>query len=349
MVNPRIHVLFEHAWDMVPFGSAQIRLLRPLSHPGISPKIDMSSGTEYFGRSVDILIVDRLWRPDITLNLAKSIINDVRKTGAKFVYTLDDNFLVFPVKRDGWFTQEKRDIVKYWLEHADGVWVTTENLQNSVKDYCKEVVVIPNCIDERLLQDNSKAKSNKKNLTIGYMGTYTHNQDLEIVMPVILDILKRNPEINFEILGITNLLAPDLKLSNIKQIQTPSEKVEYTKFITWFASSFTWDIAIAPLQDTIFNRCKSDIKYLDYSAIGAAGIYSSLGPYISSRSIRDFQTGCIVENKKSEWQSVLELLIWNSGLREKIATNARAEMWANRIISKNIYLWEHQIELMINS
>ena len=38
------------------------------------------------------------------------------------------------------------------------------------------------------------------------------------------------------------------------------------------------DIGIAPLLPTEYNRCRSDVKYLEYAAKGVTGIYSNIGP-----------------------------------------------------------------------
>jgi len=62
-MKPRIHVLFEHGADSQPYGSAQIRLLRPLTHPALCDEFDVTSGLEYAGQAVEAVILDRLWRP----------------------------------------------------------------------------------------------------------------------------------------------------------------------------------------------------------------------------------------------------------------------------------------------
>ena len=42
----------------------------------------------------------------------------------------------------------------------------------------------------------------------------------------------------------------------------------YPEFVQWLCRECCWSIGIAPLENTEFNRCKSYIKYLDYSALG---------------------------------------------------------------------------------
>ena len=44
-------------------------------------------------------------------------------------------------------------------------------------------------------------------------------------------------------------------------------------------SNLNPDIVVAPLQDNIFNRCKSNIKYTEMSAMGFPAVYQNLEPY----------------------------------------------------------------------
>jgi hypothetical protein len=93
-MKPRLHVLFEYGLhDLTPFGSSQIRLIRPFSHPDLQRVFNATFGPEYFGQTVDAIIVDRLWRPRINLTTAKSLRNDIHRNKAKLIYALDDNFL----------------------------------------------------------------------------------------------------------------------------------------------------------------------------------------------------------------------------------------------------------------
>ena len=82
MSRHRIHVIYEHGLDLRPFGSAQIRLLRPLTHPELRDRLKVSTSWKYSGQSVDAVIVDRLWRPDITIALAHGLVNDIRQNSA---------------------------------------------------------------------------------------------------------------------------------------------------------------------------------------------------------------------------------------------------------------------------
>jgi hypothetical protein len=84
------------------------------------------------------------------------------------------------------------------------------------------------------------------------------------------------------------------------------------------------DIAVVSLADNLFNRCKSNIKWLEYSACGIPGVYSNLSPYNSC--IRNGQTGLLVGNRVQDWFQAIDTLITDASLRRSIAQQARQEV-----------------------
>ena len=60
----------------------------------------------------------------------------------------------------------------------------------------------------------------------------------------------------------------------------PLNILDYAEFANYLVQQ-KCDIFIAPLLDNLFNRCKSQIKFLEYSVLGVAGVFSRLEPYKS--------------------------------------------------------------------
>jgi hypothetical protein len=108
----------------------------------------------------------------------------------------------------------------------------------------------------------------------------------------------------------------------------PGAKVaEFTPDYESFARALQttpMDVAIVSLEDNLFNRCKSNIKWLEYSACGIAGVYSDLPPYNSC--IRHGQTGLLVGNRVQDWFQAIDTLVTNVSLRRAIAQQARQEV-----------------------
>ena len=378
MNRRRIHVLYEHGTDLRPFGSAYIRLLRPLTHPALRESLEVTSGLRYEGEDVDAVIVDRLWRPDISRALAKSLVEKVRRAGVQLVYALDDNFLELPAEGKDWRpTEEHRWVVQFFLRQADGVMVPTQALREQLLSFNPNIVVVPHALDERLLSGrrlpegksrfspgrkaigyvntllgyalNIVRPARAKQKVIGYMGTFTHDDDLMMVLPALRAVWQRHrEEIGFQIVGVVGRADTLQALGGlpVRMVELRPEQSEYPSFMSWFSSHLRWDIAIAPLKDTGFNRCKSDIKFLDYSAIGAAGIYSRIPAYESS--VRHLETGWLAGNDVGAWVEALEELLSNDSLRIQIAQNATQYLYAERILARCAHNWLKALENLLD-
>jgi hypothetical protein len=82
------------------------------------------------------------------------------------------------------------------------------------------------------------------------------------------------------------------------------------------------DLALAPLQDTAFNRCKSHLKVLEYGILGIPVIASALDPYLNcpvtlidgtdSEAWLSAITGAI-EDEELRLEQANELQAWVSG------------------------------------
>jgi len=348
----KIHVLYEYGLDLRPYGSAYLRLLRPLSHPAIASQVQVTSGLSYTGQTVDLVIVDRLWRPDISLELAVSLVEQVRAAGARLVYALDDNLHDLAPEQLDRPLERRFEILDYFLAQADAIWVTTPALKERVSAYSRCIITLPNALDERLLVNNrwfqDASPFGEARVVIGYMGTYTHDDDLGMVLPALTDICARFPgRVSLELIGAigkpeTFQLMAGLPYRVINLL--PGES-EYPLFQLWFTGRVRWDIAIAPLLDTPFNRCKSDVKYLDYCAISTPGIYSRVAPY--QDSVQHKITGWLAENTAEGWVQALENLIQEPELRSYLGTNATQYLYKERTLANCASHWIEAIETVM--
>ncbi|MGH9823104.1 MAG: hypothetical protein ACREDR_07635, partial [Blastocatellia bacterium] len=188
----KVHVLFEHAADMKPYGSSYIRLLLQLDHPNNRDALEVTSGLEY--RRADVLIVDRLWRPDISMDMARRLIRRARRDGVKIAYSIDDNLLdlePYPPLRF-WPSDEHKLVASYLARRSDAVIVSTDTLRQRFSSLNEQTIALPNAIDERLFFPSRKRPQPGRNerLTIGYMGTLSHDEDLLMIVQPLRDLLR---------------------------------------------------------------------------------------------------------------------------------------------------------------
>ena len=373
----KVHILYEYSVHKRPHSSAYIRLLRPLFHPSLQHQIEVTAGMTYKGQNVDVVILDRLWRPDISLPLAEQLVKEVHSSGARMIYSLDDIFLDLPDQRKDWPTEAHLQVVRFLLSAADGILVTTPMLKERLTKFNPNIAVVPHALDESLLKSyqstnidlppdlsgtpteafnstiqyifNKLQVVQKKRITIGYMGTATHDDDLMMVFPALQAISERHRgKVELQIIGAIGHGQTRQMLKKLpgRLISLTSNQSEYPQFLAWFSSQVRWDIAIAPLRDTSFNRCKSDIKFLDYSILGAAGIYSCIPAY--EETVRHQETGWLVDNNINSWIEALETLLTNEQLRKQIATNANRYLHHERILAHCAFWWIEAIKMLLN-
>jgi len=349
MHNPyTIHVIYDYGADFRPHASAYLRLIQPLSHPFLRDCLKVTFARDYTGTLVDMVLVDRLWCPDVNPAMIEKLVKQVQQAGARLVYALDDDFLALDSCGAPRFTVERRESVRLLLQEAHQVLVTTVELGRSLETYNPHVVVLPNMLDERLLLGGRlPTPFAERRLVIGYMGTTTHDDDLLLILPALKHLARTYPgKLEFQLIGgvahsETWELLTDLPL---RVLHLDPAEGEYPLFMLWLTGQIRWDIALAPLVDNTFNRCKSDVKFLDYGAIGAAGIYSRMPAYTGSVLHRE--TGWLAENTAEAWIEALETLIAAAPLRERLAQNAKAYLYAQRIVARAAGHWLNAIEIL---
>jgi glycosyltransferase involved in cell wall biosynthesis len=100
-------------------------------------------------------------------------------------------------------------------------------------------------------------------------------------------------------------------------------------------------IGLAPLSAIQFNRSKSNLKFLEYTAYNAVTVASDFGPY--KNTIEDGVTGVLVSDNRDWYDKVRELLD-DEDLYNTILANAKKLVKENFDISKNYVLWEKAIK-----
>jgi len=345
MTVPKIHILYEYGSDFRPHASPYICLLRPLTHPALGDPapLEITQGHRYEGQAVDAVIVDRLWQPNVKPHMAQELTHTIRQAGARMIYAIDDNLIDLRLERD-WPSEEQMEVMFHWLQEADVVWVTTEPLKKRLEEFNPHILVLPNQLDERLLLGGPRQVERSPfeatpRIKIGYMGTLTHNEDLRMVLPALQSVWQRHSsEIEFQFVGVAEQSAIREAFGEIPvRLLYPGQgEQEYPLFQMWFSSHVAWHIALSPLRDSPFTRCKSDIKFLDYCAVGAAGIYSNVTAYQSS--VQHGQTGLLVENDPRAWEDAIENLLVTQAY-EPIAYQASRYLYQQRTLAQHARDW----------
>jgi len=199
-------------------------------------------------------------------------------------------------------------------------------------------VVIPNGIDF----DNFPTIMEKKNdgfIRLGLFGSITHYWDWKEVAPVLKKILDDYPNVKLCFNSWYSLKNAD-EGANValedrrKGIILPeifeklginkSERVEIHEpceiddYFSWLSNK-SIDIGLAPLRDSTFNRAKSNIKYLEWSALRVPTVCQDMEVY--NHDIKHRFNGMLAGSKQ-EWYQCLVELIRNEKLRLEMGQRA---------------------------
>lgn len=204
------------------------------------------------------------------------------------------------------------------------VTVSTEPLAERMREFSANVVVVPNHIDGAAF-DIERKRSDR--LTVGWAGGDSHRRDWRMVAPFVRRFLDRNPDVDLHMIGA------DYR----SEAKTPRARwTPWSMDLMDYYATIDFDIGIAPLIPSVFNRSKSAIKALEYSALGIPVIASDVRPYRDF--ILDGVTGFLV-SRDHEWERRLRDLTHDHDMRAEMGTKARehARNWA---IDDGWRLWE---------
>lgn len=278
----------------------------------------------------DIIIIQR---HAINPKLVESIISRINKSGAKLIYEIDDDL----VNIDSGYYGNYSNSIKSIISNSHCI-VTTNNAirdQFLMLNKCLNIKVIKNRLNNNIWGIPKLSSVMPRSYTnLLYMGTKTHTEDLYLILEPLRRIAKKY-NIKLTLIGITKF---DLADDFIIQKSVPFNFQEYPYFVRLLKSQKDlYDIGIAPLVTNQLNINKSNIKYLDYTALGIPGIYSNIDPY--SNSIKTLENGILVENTSEEWQKAIELLLLNKELRLQLAQNAVNDINKNFLLEDDPYAY----------
>ncbi len=147
----------------------------------------------------------------------------------------------------------------------------------------------------------------------------THDADFAIVESALARLKAVFGDfVSIDLLGISS--KPDMP-DWVNRVSMPVHATSsYPGFVNWITQQH-WDIGIAPLADTPFNRCKSALKALDYVALGLPILASDSAVYHGSPA--DGQAGWLLPYDTDAWFVALAQLIRDDLLRRQLAARAR--------------------------
>lgn len=245
----------------------------------------------------------------------------LKQKGKKIVFDNDDTYLPDKGIPLSMLTSDKqKEIAQYMNDNlykvinvADLVIASTDYLADEYRLVHDNVIVNQNCIDPN---DEYKPKKNTTGkYRIGFVGSVTSNDDYVHIKDQI-KLLAERGDITIVVFGVKN---PDGSvygaMNDDLEFWNSLPNIEWQPFVNIIEYYYTinklaLDLMVIPRKDNYFNRCKSNLKFLEASLLRipviAQGFEDGLSPYQVNKE--DSEHMEIVIDNDTWYDKIVELL-----------------------------------------
>lgn len=183
-----------------------------------------------------------------------------------------------------------------------------------------EVIVVPNSLGPSHMRQSAAAnriRPLKRTVDIFYgSGTLAHKQDFEaFAAEVLAPLLNRHSRAQLTLIG---KFSPLPALSRFgSRIRRIAPNWDFEQYLRQLGNS---DINVAVVNSSVFNDCKSEIKWLEAGLMGIPSVLSRTETH--RLTVEDGKTGFLCESN-DEWFAALDRLIGNADLRQSVGRAAQ--------------------------
>jgi len=256
----------------------------------------------------------------------------IATTNARLVIDLDDD-MITPGARDRLlnrsnYTSKSLDSVIELCQAANQIIVSTKPLAQITQEITTTpIAVFPNMLDPDIWTAPVASRfAPDGRVRLLYYGTSMHDADLELLKELPKRLSEMiNREVVIELMGVTNGKVPPGFFALF-----PSE-FPYQEFAEYLRNQRgRWSVGLAPLMPDDFNAGKSDLKLLEYAALGIPAVASRVGPYQEADEL-----AVVVDNTPEAWATAVARLLTDTAFARDRVTTAQQNVFRNRLVTEN--------------
>jgi glycosyltransferase involved in cell wall biosynthesis len=272
----------------------------------------------------------------------------LKRLGIPVIIDTDDHYQLSDshVLKKEWKLNHRAEALIYNFSQADAIIVTTPYLKYVVSQFNKNVEVFPNTIDfeqPQFIPNPEIAAMKSELVNIGWSGSVTHLEDLQLIEGEILS-LNKSPYKDYKFM-LAGFYDGDSIWHKYEKIFTSNYILDDNNYgrinaadVYSYAQAYNlMDIGLIPLRYNEFNRAKSELKMLEMGAFGLGVIVSNVESY---QWMSKHGKNCLVAGKK-DWYKSMRRLIENPELRKDLGSQLKEDVKQN----SNEALWrKYRIE-----
>jgi glycosyltransferase involved in cell wall biosynthesis len=278
------------------------------------------------------------------------VIEKLKRLGKKIIYDIDDDIFSIPPTNPAHkrIRYDEQEAARAIMGLADVITTPSEVIKERF-GFADKTVVIPNAVDlddgwPKLTGndevDIAKLSSPDDHMRILWQGSPTHGEDWFECVTAVDYIMEKYDNVRLVILGFL----PPVVSQMVEDVTKPwwNGRVEFADFTdveTYVAITkhLRVEVALAPLQETVFNAAKSALKFAEYTAIGTPCIASAVTPY--KEVIQSGENGFLATCEE-EWVEHMETLLTQADERLRLVRNARKTVEEQFDIKKVVKEWQ---------
>lgn len=246
----------------------------------------------------------------------QQIVLESKRLGRLVVYFLDDDLLHLPQELLSYQYFEykgHRKAIYQCLAASDVLWVVSDQVRHKYQYLCQGNRCIKTQVPVNIIPLSQGDP--RQVVQILYAGSRDHQKIVrDILRPAIKQVLDMaDMSVEFVCIG------PDPGLDQYKQVHHIEYFDDYTEYRK-FVESRHFDIALAPTRLGPFFQCKYYNKFVEYTSIGAVGIYTDCPLY--QQIIKNEYNGLLAENEPAVWAEKIIQLAKDQKLRHDCQHNA---------------------------
>jgi len=202
-----------------------------------------------------------------------------------------------------------------------GNQTTTEKLAEWFRTLNPQVAVFPNHMNEL---PPPRPRGDGREVVL-FFGAMNRERDWAPLMGAINRVIQTRPHVRVKVVHDRKFFDA-LDIDAARKEFTPN-----TTYETYRSVLGTADVSLMPLEDNPFNRNKSDLKFIEAAAHGAAALAS---PVVYEGTIEPGRTG-IIYHSPDAFEHELSTLIDDDDRRHAIADAAYAYVRERRLLSRH--------------